>query len=662
MVEKIPTTDEIVWRPDPELVASCNLKAFIDACGVADYDALLVRADGDPEWFWNTAIAELGIRFDRPYDQVLDLSEGAPWARWCVGGTTNLALNTLDKHRGTPVEDQVAIIGESESGAIKTWTFRELDRQSCRLAGALRQLGLGPGDAVAVYMPMIPEVAAAYFAIARIGAVVVPLFSGFAAEAIASRLNDAEAVAVITVDGTSRRGTLVAMKPVLDLAGGRVASLRHVIVLDNLGQPAGRVEGRAKYRVWDWAELCADQPDRVATEMVDADSPLLLIYTSGTTGKPKGSILSHCGVVVKIALDFTISLDFRSSDRLVWMSDFGWAVGPMILTATTFAGGSIVLAEGAPDYPDPGRLWRLVQDHRVSFLGVSPTAVRTVMRYGPEEVAKFDLSSLRISASTGEPWTEEAWLWLFEHVCKRRVPLLNWSGGTEIGGGIISGTVMHPLKPCAFAGSMPGMAADIVDDHGNSVGPGEVGELVMRAPSIGLTRGLWRDRSRYLEAYWETFPGLWRHGDWASRDGDGMWYVLGRSDDTIKVAGKRTGPAEIEGLVMATGKISEAAAIGVPDPISGQAVMVVCVPAPGVATDEDLAAEVADAVTFGLGKPFRPKRLLFVADLPKTRSMKIMRRVVRATVLGEPPGDLSSLVNPEAVEELARARQAQADS
>ena len=284
------------------------------------------------------------------------------------------------------------------------------------------------------------------------------------------------------------------------------------------------------------------------------------------------------------------------------------------------------------------------------------------MRYGPEEVAKFDLSSLRISASTGEPWTEEAWLWLFEHVCKRRIPVLNWSGGTEIGGGIISGTVMHPLKPCSFAGSMPGMAADIVDDQGNSVGPGEVGELVMRAPSIGLTRGLWRDPQRYLEAYWETFPGLWRHGDWASRDADGMWYVLGRSDDTIKVAGKRTGPAEIEGLVMATGKVSEAAAIGVPDPISGQAVMVVCVPAPGVATDEDLAAEVADAVANGLGKPFRPKRLLFVADLPKTRSMKIMRRVVRAIVLGEPPGDLSSLVNPEAVEQLARARQAQADT
>ncbi len=489
----------------------------------------------------------------------------------------------------------------------------------------------------------------------------MPLFSGFAAEAIVTRLNDAEAVVVITVDATSRRGNLVAMKPVVDQAAGRVASLRHVIVFDNLGQPVDRVEGRARVQDWDWAELCADQPDRLATEMVDADSPLLLIYTSGTTGKPKGSILSHCGMVVKIALDFTISLDFRGSDRLAWMSDFGWAVGPMILTATAFAGGSIVLAEGAPDYPDPGRLWRLVQDHRVSFLGVSPTAVRTVMRYGAEEVAKFDLGSLRVSASTGEPWTEEAWLWFFEHVCKRRIPLLNWSGGTEIGGGSISGTVMHPLKPCAFAGSMPGMAADIVDDRGNSVAPGEVGELVMRAPSIGLTRGLWRDPERYLEAYWETFPGLWRHGDWASRDADGMWYVLGRSDDTIKVAGKRTGPAEIEGLVMATGKVSEAAAIGVPDPISGQAVMCVCVPAPGVATDDDLAAAVADAVTFGLGKPFRPKRVLFVTDLPKTRSLKIMRRVVRAIVQGEPPGDLSALVNPEAVDELERLRQGQAD-
>jgi acetyl-CoA synthetase len=366
-------------------------------------------------------------------------------------------------------------------------------------------------------------------------------------------------------------------------------------------------------------------------------------------------VITHVGVATKLSYDMQLHMDFGAADRLIWLTDFGWVVGPMTMVGPLIAGGSIVLAEGGPDWPDKGRMWRLAAAHEATVLGVAPTSVRTLMRHGADEVRKHDLSRLRLAASTGEPWTDEAWMWLFENVLRGAAPIINWSGGTEIGGGILCGTTIHPLKPCALSAPVPGMGADVVDEKGDSVGPGEVGELVLRIPSIGLTKGLYKDPERYLETYWSMYPGMWRHGDWASRDADGQWFVHGRSDDTLKISGKRTGPAEIEGLVMATGKVSEAAAIGLPDPIKGQSVMCVCVAAPGVAADATLAAEVEQAVVDGMGKSFRPGRVLFVPDLPKTRSMKIMRRVVRALVLGDPPGDLSSLSNPESIDTLKQA-------
>ncbi|MBM3489200.1 MAG: AMP-binding protein [Alphaproteobacteria bacterium] len=641
----------IVWRPDAETVGRSNLRRFMDRHGIADYEALVKRADADPEWFWDATIRFLDIRFVTPYEKVRDLSKGAPWAEWCVGGTTNLTLSTLDKHRGTPTEAKVAIRWEGETGTVRQWTYAELDRETCRLAAGLKGLGIRPGDAIGIFMPMLPETVAAFYAAARVGAITVPLFSGFGPEAIIARLTDAEAKLAITVDASRRRGQVVPMKATMDQVAERVPTLKHVLVLNTMGEPVALRPGRDL----DWHELAARQPDRIEAEAVPSEHPLLLVYTSGTTGRPKGTVLTHCGLPTKISADFQLNLDVRPDDRFLWITDFGWVVGPALFVSATVAGASMVLVEGGPDFPDTGRMWRLVQEHKATYLGVAPTSVRTLMRYGAETVAKYDLSSLRGTASTGEPWTEEAWLWFFEHVCRRRVPIINWSGGTEIGGGIICGTMIHPLKPCSFAGPMPAMGADIVDEQGASVGPNQVGELVLRTPSIGLARGLWKDPERYIETYWSMFPGLWRHGDWASRDGDGMWYIHGRSDDTLKISGKRTGPAEIEGIVMATGKVSEAAAIGIPDAIKGEAVACVCVPAPGIAADETLRQELAEAVTRGFGRSFRPQRILFVADLPKTRSLKIMRRVVKALVLGKPPGDLSALSNPEALDEVKRA-------
>ncbi len=635
--------NEIVWRPDAATVAGANLTRFMQQWRIADYDALVARADAEPEWFWDAVINHFGLRFATPYQQVMECSAGIPWTSWCIGGTTNAVLNCLDRHRGTPLWQQSAIEWEGEDGRRRAWSFAELDAETCRLASALRALGLGQGDVIAIYMPMLPETAAAFLAIVKIGAIALPLFSGFGASAIAARCNDAGARAIIAADGTMRRGRTVAMKVALDDAAAEIPTLEQVIVLDHLHLDAPMMPGRDHW----WHDVITGQPERTATTILPADDPLMVIYTSGTTGRAKGTVHTHCGFPTKLALDLGLCMDVRRGERLLWMSDMGWLVGPILVVGATMLGATIVMAEGAPDHPDKGRMWRLVEEFGVTFLGLAPTIVRSLMVYGAGEVRKHDLSSLRIIASTGEPWNPDSWRWCFDNVGGGRVPLINYSGGTEIGGGILCGTVLHPLKPCAFTGPIPGMGADVVDAAGRSVPRGEVGELVLRRPSIGLSRGLWRDDTRYLKSYWQKIPGLWVQGDFASIDQDGFWYLHGRSDDTIMIAGKRVGPAEVESLLLATGRVREAAAIGVPDPVKGEAVVCVCVPDGQVVADE-----LADAVVRGLGAPFRPREILFARDLPKTRNMKIMRRVVRAIYTGQDPGDLSSLVNPEAVTSL----------
>ena len=638
----------IVWRPDEAIMKTANLTSFMMALGVADYETLNRRSAAEPDWFWNSLIEYFDLRFGSPYERVLDISAGVPWAKWCVGGTTNIVVNCLDRHRGSPTMAKPAIEWEGEDGSHRVWTYAELDAEVCRLAHALRQRGLGNGDVIALYMPMVPEVAAAFVAIAKIGAIVLPLFSGFGASAIADRLNDGGAKAVFTADGTRRRGKAYPMKPVLDEALAHTPTVGHVFVLRHLDIATPMSTPRD---IW-WQEAVSGLPTSAPTEQVPADDPVILIFTSGTTGKAKGAVLTHCGFAAKLALDLGLCMDFKPSDRLLWMSDMGWLVGPIIVVGPTMLGGTIVMAEGAPDHPQKGRIWRLLQDFRVSFLGIAPTIVRVLMQYGAEEAEKYDLSSLRIMASTGEPWNPDSWSWLFEHVGRSRVPILNYSGGTEIGGGIITGTVLHPLKPGSFAGSVPGMAAAVVDEQGRDVSPGQVGELVMRAPSMGLTRGLWKDPQRYLDSYWTIIPGLWVHGDFASIDAEGFWYVHGRSDDTIKVAGKRIGPAEIESILLATGLVSEAAVIGVQDAVKGQALVCVCV---AKGPDAALADKLSQAVMKEFGAPFKPREIVFVADLPKTRNMKVMRRVIRAVLNSQAPGELSSLVNPDSIDDLKRA-------
>ncbi len=645
------THDRFVWEPSREVLDATTLAAFLREHRLPDYEALLARADAEPQWFWDALLRFFEVQFYRPYTQVLDTSAGIPWASWCVGGETNLVLNCLDRHRGTPTWERTAIVWEGEDGKQRSLSYAELDAETARLAGALRSLGLGRGDVIALYMPMVPEVAAAFFAIAKIGAIVMPLFSGFGPQPLIDRLNDGGAKAAITVDSTSRRGIRVAMKSVLDEAAAQAPSLKTIVVLRHRG---GDVAMRPGRDVW-WQDAVAAQPSDAPTEVLPADSVVMLMYTSGTTGRAKGTVHTHCGVIGKNLLDMGLCVDLKSGDRLMWLSDMGWVAGPKIIVSGPLLGATLVLAEGAPDYPDPGRQWRLIEQHRVTMLGTVPTAVRQAMRQAPEAVERYDLGSLRATITAGEPWDGEAWNWFFDHVCKRRIPILNYGGGTECGGAILIGSFHCPLKPCAFGGPVPGSGADIVDAEGRPCAPGEIGELVLRRPSIGLTRGLWRDPQRYLESYWQQIPGVWVQGDLARRDADGLWYLLGRSDDTIKIAGKRTGPAEIESVLLEAGLVAEAAVVGLPDPITGSALACICVPMANAKDNEQLCAEIIALVATRFGAPYRPKRVLLVSDLPKTRNQKIMRRVVRAVLSGTELGDLSSLVNPDCIDELRAA-------
>jgi len=641
---------EIVWRPTPEHIANSNLKRFMDRHGIASFDELMQRSTTDIAWFWDAVLKDLNVEFYKPYDKVVDLSRGIAWPEWCIGGHMNIVHNCLDKYADTPVDERIALRWEGEEGSIRTLTYAELRHEVNKAANALRVLGLGKGDAIGVYMPMTPEIVVALLAIVKIGGVFLPLFSGYGAQAVASRLADADAKALFTADGMYRRGKIVSMKPTADIAAAQVPTLKHVIVLRRTGHDIPWDTARD----WWWHKLVDRQSDKAETEETRAEDPLMIIYTSGTTGRPKGAVHTHCGFPVKSAQDMLHGLDLHPDETLYWMTDMGWMMGPWLVFGTLLIGATMMLYDGAPDYPGPDRTWALVERHRVTALGISPTLVRALIKFGEEPVRKHDLSSLRKFGSTGEPWNPDPWRWLFNVVGGGHLPIINYSGGTEISGGIVMGNVLLPLKPCAFSAPLPGMAADVVDEEGKSV-RGQVGELVIRQPWIGMTRGFWRDPDRYVETYWSRFPDTWVHGDWAAVDADGLWYILGRSDDTIKVAGKRLGPAEIESVLVAHSAVSEAAAIGVPDPIKGQVVVCFCVLKPDHTAGEALRSELIDRVAAELGRPLAPREIKFVRDLPKTRNAKVMRRIIRAAYLSEDPGDISSLENPDAVEEIRNA-------
>ena len=619
---------DVVWTPDAARLERANLTRLMRRFGVERYADLHRISIEEPERFWPELVADLGLEFSAPWERVLDDSRGIEWATWFVGGRLNLARNCL--HRWAerkPHEPAAVFLGEDGTRRERTWG--ELSRETTQLAEALVELGVEPGDRVAIYMPMCPEVAVASHACAHIGAIQVPVFSGFAAPAVRQRLEASEAKVVICADWSLRRGKRVEMRAILDE------------VLDGRPVVAWERERLA------WPEVVTRRPGTLAALEVDSEHPYLLTYTSGTTGQPKGVLHVQGGFLVSIAREVAYQTDVHAGDRIHFATDMGWIMGPWTVVGGGAVGASIVFAEGAPDWPDD-RLWRTIEQERVTMLGVSPTLVRALI---PKGEPQADMSSLQAIATTGEPWNPDPYLWLHERVGKGRVPIVNLSGGTEVGACFLSVAITEPIKPVSLGFPALGEDMDVVDPEGRPV-RGEVGELVCRRPFPGMTRGLWGDPERYLDTYWRRFPGIWTHGDWASVDEDGYWFLHGRSDDTLNIAGKRIGPAELESAAIASGAVSEAAAIGVPHEVKGEVAWIFCVPKPGEEPSEEaVAAKVGDV----LGKAFKPDRILFVPSLPKTRSAKIVRRAVRARALGTDPGDLSSLENPEALEEISRA-------
>jgi len=676
---------DIVWRPTSESIGHAHLTVFMREHGIRDFDELMQRSTSDVAWFTDAVLKYLDIQFYEPYSKVVDLSEGIQFPKWCVDGKMNIVHNCVDKYQQSAIGDQLSVMWEGEEGITKSLTYEELYKEINKTANALRSLGLGKGDAVGLFMPMTPEIVIALLAIAKIGGIILPLFSGYGAGAIVSRLMDADAKALFAADGAFRRGKAVEMKSIADEAAVQVPTLKHMIVLKRTGQDIKMKEGRDYW----WHELVARQSDEAKTEITSAEDPLMIIYTSGTTGKPKGALHTHCGFPVKAAQDMAFGTDvhgastlrqaqdgaalldehsslrshrpdalsgaLQSSDVIYWMTDMGWMMGPWLVFGSLLLGSTMFLYDGAPDFPAPNRLWELVEKHKVTQLGVSPTLIRSLIPHGEEHFKKHDLSSLKCFASTGEPWNPDPWMWLFEKVGESKRPIINYSGGTEISGGIVMGNPILPLKPCAFSAPCPGIAADVLDENGNPI-RNAVGELVIKAPWIGMTRGFWKDKQRYLDTYWSRWESVWVHGDFAAIDSDGLWYILGRSDDTIKIAGKRLGPAEVESILVRHESIVEAAAIGVPHEVKGSELVLFAVTSPGVEGSDELRQELKDMVIAEMGKPLAPKAILFVSDLPKTRNAKVMRRIIRSAYLGQEPGDTSSLVNPQAVEEIRKAK------
>ncbi len=625
---------EYAWLPTRESVERAQLTKFLRLTSSRDFAELHRRSVSDVPWFTEQVLRFLNIKFDEPYTSVLDLSRGLEWPNWCVNGKLNITESCLNHD-----ESGTAVIWEGEDGAVRQLTFGELREQVEQAAAGLRALGIHKGDIIAIYMPMVPETIVALLALGRIGAIAVPLFSGYGPGAIETRLNHTGAKAFITAESFRRAGKRVDMLRTAQAALVRCPNVQTLIVVSADDTPEAGT--------FSWSKLFGF--GKADCERTAAEDPLIIIFSSGTTGEPKGIVHAHCSFPIKAAQDIAFNMDIGAGDRISWITDLGWMMGPWLIYGTLILGGTVMLYDGAVDHPGPDRLWSFCARHSVNVLGISPSLIRKLAEYGFPQIKGHNLSNLRAFASSGEPWDPASWWWLFDKAGQKRVPIINYSGGTEISGGILSNHPLAPIKACGFAAPCLGIAADVVDESGRSIESG-VGELAIRCPWIGQARGFWNDAQRYLSTYWERVPGLWIHGDWVQRGADGHWFILGRSDDTLKVGGKRLGPAEVESILTAYPGVLEAAVIGIPDERKGTAIVGLCV----ARETNGLADQLRDHVASELGKPLKPERIHFVSALPKTRNGKIVRRAIRAAYLHQDPGDLMTLENPSAIDQIRK--------
>lgn len=642
-------TELNTWNPRPVDLESSGVVKLMAALGVARYEDLLAVALADPKRYWSVVSDFCQICWDEVPQDYVDVSGGMPFPRWFPGGRLNWVNTALQWARIPHAASRLAVVGESEDGSVQALTYVELAQKVSEFSAGLAALGVERGSRVGLLMANGVEATVSLLAIASLGAIVVPLFSGFGDDAIVSRLSSAQAGVIIASTAFSRRGKRVNVDVSVRKAWTQLPTVKHVIwkkfADEDLQDP----------RDLDWNDVAASgEGHGLSPVAVDPNDPFMVIYTSGTTGKPKGVVHTHGGFPVKVSHDSVVHFDVKPGDVFCWPADMGWIAGAKVLSCALLRGATLICYDGAPDFPDWSRMSRLIERHKVTHYGSSPTLIRAL---ASNEAAALegDLSSLHLIITAGESISPEHFNWFQKTFGGGTLPLINYTGGTEASGALLSSVVVRPISPSGFNSASPGVDVDVIDPAGQSLTE-VIGEVAVRKPFVGMTQSFWQDKERYLDTYWSSVPDVWVHGDLALRKADGSFLMMGRSDDTIKLAGKRLGPAEVEDVVLEIAEITEAAAIGVDDADKGQKLVVFVVLKPGVAVDEDqLQSRVKAHVDKRLGRPFRPSAVHAVTQLPKNRSGKIMRRLIRSVYCDLPMGDLSSLDNAAMLDSIRAA-------
>ncbi len=612
---------------------------------ISSLHELSQRASNDLEWFWREVEGFAGIVWEKPYEKVLDLSKGIPWSRWFVGGKTNIYTSSVEKFsKNTP--EKLAYTFVSEDGTTSQTTYLDLDKKVCRLANSLKSLGVKKGDVVAIYLPMIEESILAILASAKIGAIQTVIFSGYSSDSLQIRLQDCNAKVLFVCDGFQRKGKLISQKNTIEIATTNT-NIEKIIVIPYKGVDSYEKSEKLLF----YNDLISSQPDSCPTEITDSEDPLFILYTSGTTGKPKGVVHVHGGFSVFAAHQAAFLIDTTQNDVILWPADIGWITGLVWnVYGLLIQGASAVIYDGALDYPNFDRIWDMLSRYNATIFGISPTAVRLFKKNNVEPLNLHSLEKIKNIPTTGEPLDEDSWRWLFEKVGNKNIPIMNLSGGTEIGGAMLSVFPGMKLKPSTVGIPVPGISLDVFDDEGKSV-RGKDGYLVIKSPWPAMTKSLLNDDQRYLETYWSRFENIWFHGDYVLVDKNGLWYMHGRVDDVINISGHRMSTAEIEQTVLSHPKIFDAASIAIPDEITGEAIVVFVVLENKY---QNIQQEISNHISEKIGKVAKPKYVFQISNLPKTKTGKIMRRLLKSKLLGKELGDLSSLENPDVLDEIDR--------
>jgi len=632
--------------PTEKQIHESNIFQFMQKHNISSLDELSQKAKDDLEWFWKSVDEDIGIIWDVPYTKTLDVSKGIAWSKWFVNGKTNIYKSSVEKFAKQNPQ-KIAYHFVSEDGYTSKISYLELDSKVSKLANGLKSLGVKKGDVIAIYLPMIEEAILAILAASKIGAIQTVIFSGYSSESLHIRLQDCKAKILFISDGFYRKGKSVSQKQASDIAI-KDTLIEKVIVVSYKG--VDNYQESKKIIFYD--KLVSSQNSFCTTEILDSEDPLFILYTSGTTGKPKGVIHTHGGFSVFAGHQAAYLIDVNKNDTIFWPADIGWITGlQWNVYGLLIMGASAVIYDGALDFPTIDRIWKMLSDYQATIFGISPTAVRLFKKNNVEPLKSYSLDKIKNIPTTGEPLDEDSWRWLFEKVGNKKIPIMNLSGGTEIGGAMLSVLPGMKLKPSTVGIPVPGMNLDVFDDAGNSVQK-QNGYLVIKSPWPAMTRGLLNDDERYLETYWSRFENVWFHGDYVFVDEDNLWYMRGRTDDVINISGHRMSTAEIEHAVISHKKISDAASIAIPDDITGEAIVVFFV------TDNKLEigleSEISNYISEKIGKVARPKLVFQLSDLPKTRTGKIMRRLLKSKLLGKDLGDLSSLENPKVLDEIPK--------